>query len=1028
MSKFLFEGDFKRKPAQNLGGRSRHVESRDITLMKANLERQKRENERARAAAILVIQAAFRGMRIRRALSAALREEFQRASRKEYTIEILELQITRFNYFFKASRDIVMFSEFGQSMLLFEKELISNMLEDDRALLRLRLIIEKGFLVFSEPMPTGRTIVLRLLETFTDWNRVEDVRRTLSLTGPARTDKAMAIIWSHLVLHKNFFEQYNRFLRKKLDVSDPESARKSLQHYDYTIFYQRFLEVVRRLSATSRKFEIGKEVYVTTQLVQKLLLELAKSLSNGFSVNLSATSKGNLVVEYVICPCIANELAVVEEDRTLWSDEWLPVIKKIVQLLTVYNDGAATSVRLRPVMYIFLIMNRCRSEYQTLTSPNELFRTLNLLLPSIDNRTSVFSDAVISEDDDDYQDDMDDYDMKPIEEIELAKEFFADRQKIYDELKIIFKKTKLNRQLSEFTVEMWTLLYPVISCLIGINPHRAMLDFEFLKRMTFERAFVRSMFHHVLGKPNRSIDELVVLGWLMTNLMKYLYDGEFLKRNPLNKDELHTFIRIIEDTYVDIILSDRDVMDPTVNNAKKVIAQTLVNIHDRNKRIHLYSEDLFLSTKFSVVFPMETHGIKFVHFNKKQRPDANLSLLDQRLLRVLTDFPFSLSFHDRVSIWHQMIRSDQFERQIVDSPLGRQHVQIRRAYIYEDAFEKLSPENVPDLRADVRISLVNVVGVQEAGVDGGGLLREFLTEATKAGVDPNRGLFRVDSQNRLYPNPVAKKIFQDYRKHFFFMGRLVGKALYRQILLELPLAAFFLQLCAFGSVSSAVDYLATLDADLHKNLLKLRNFDGDWSELGLDFTITSDELGETHLVELKENGRDVVVDESNVIEYIHLVADYKINREIQDECHFFRCGLRDVVPILRIFSWKEMQTLISGSDKPIDVQDWKANTNYGGGYGPTHKTIEIFWEVVEHFDEAHLRKLLKFVTSCSRPPLLGFKDLIPKFGISNAGVTDRLPTAATCMNLLKLPEFSDIETLRERLVYAISAQAGFELS
>ena len=40
----------------------------------------------------------------------------------------------------------------------------------------------------------------------------------------------------------------------------------------------------------------------------------------------------------------------------------------------------------------------------------------------------------------------------------------------------------------------------------------------------------------------------------------------------------------------------------------------------------------------------------------------------------------------------------------------------------------------------------------------------------------------------------------------------------------------------------------------------------------------------------------------------------------------------------------------------------------------------------------------------------------------------RLPTAATCMNLLKLPPYDDVETLRERLTYAIEAGAGFELS
>jgi len=41
---------------------------------------------------------------------------------------------------------------------------------------------------------------------------------------------------------------------------------------------------------------------------------------------------------------------------------------------------------------------------------------------------------------------------------------------------------------------------------------------------------------------------------------------------------------------------------------------------------------------------------------------------------------------------------------------------------------------------------------------------------------------------------------------------------------------------------------------------------------------------------------------------------------------------------------------------------------------------------------------------------------------------DRLPTASTCMNLLKLPEFIDEPTMKTKLVYAIESGAGFELS
>ena len=43
-------------------------------------------------------------------------------------------------------------------------------------------------------------------------------------------------------------------------------------------------------------------------------------------------------------------------------------------------------------------------------------------------------------------------------------------------------------------------------------------------------------------------------------------------------------------------------------------------------------------------------------------------------------------------------------------------------------------------------------------------------------------------------------------------------------------------------------------------------------------------------------------------------------------------------------------------------------------------------------------------------------------------VASRLPTAATCMNLLKLPQYDTVEELREKLLYAISSDSGFELS
>jgi ubiquitin-protein ligase E3 C len=61
--------------------------------------------------------------------------------------------------------------------------------------------------------------------------------------------------------------------------------------------------------------------------------------------------------------------------------------------------------------------------------------------------------------------------------------------------------------------------------------------------------------------------------------------------------------------------------------------------------------------------------------------------------------------------------------------------------------------------------------------------------------------------------------------------------------------------------------------------------------------------------------------------------------------------------------------------------------------------------------------------------MLGFKELEPLFAI-RAGETDptRLPSSATCVNLLKLPAYRDEATLRAKLLQAITSSSGFDLS
>lgn len=443
----------------------------------------------------------------------------------------------------------------------------------------------------------------------------------------------------------------------------------------------------------------------------------------------------------------------------------------------------------------------------------------------------------------------------------------------------------------------------------------------------------------------------------------------------------------------------------------------------------------------------------FTRKNLEEGPP--LSTKQIRSITILKEIPFVAPFNKRFEVLQGLLAAEKLRsqgkfkhsRNFPDFHLNflhpgdqqgflqgpQTHLTVRRTHLYEDAFDKLSPENEPSLRTRFRVQMINEHQLEEAGIDGGGIFREFLSELIKRAFDPNRGFFILTKDNMLYPNPSASFIQENYQQHYYFIGRMLGKAMFENLLVELPLAEFFLSKFA-GRNSDIIDIhqLTSLDPDMHKNLMKLKNYDeDDFKNLGLDFTVVCDDLGETRVVELKPDGANIQVNSSNWIEYISAMADFKLNRQIREQCQAFRQGLTNVLPIswLYMFNTKELQVLISGAEIPVDVDDLMKHTRYGGDYTAEHKTVKMFWKVVRIFDDDQRRQLLRFVTSCSRPPLLGFKDLDPPFCIQNSGDDlTRLVTASTCLNLLKLPEYTDERTLREKLLYAIQSGVGFELS
>jgi ubiquitin-protein ligase E3 C len=403
-----------------------------------------------------------------------------------------------------------------------------------------------------------------------------------------------------------------------------------------------------------------------------------------------------------------------------------------------------------------------------------------------------------------------------------------------------------------------------------------------------------------------------------------------------------------------------------------------------------------------------------------------------RSAELLKRAPFVFPFEERVRFFRSLVMQSKrsIRGHLQEFLIGPSlQVQARRNHIYEDAFSDLSQGK--DLRLPLKVMLVNAQGLDEPGIDGGGLFREFLSELLKTGFDPNRGYFTSTQDGQLYPNPQAPFLSDNYTSHYRFLGAMLGKAMYEHLLVEIPFAGFFLcKLADRGQGRLEAYHLASLDPELYRNVLSLKNYEGDLEDLDLNFTTISSEFGQSKVVELRPGGGDLPVTRGNCIQYIHLLADWRLNTSIDPQFRAFREGLARVVPLswLRLFNQGELQVLISGAEVPIDINDLRANTKYAGKYKEDHESIRMFWEVVEGFTEQEKQQLLKFVTSCSRPPLLGFKDLFPPFCVMSGGQDDRLPSASTCMNLLKLPIFPDFKTLESRLKYALSSGAGFELS
>ncbi|KAK8130863.1 HECT-domain-containing protein [Apiospora sp. TS-2023a] len=459
-------------------------------------------------------------------------------------------------------------------------------------------------------------------------------------------------------------------------------------------------------------------------------------------------------------------------------------------------------------------------------------------------------------------------------------------------------------------------------------------------------------------------------------------------------------------------------------------------------------------------------------------------------LEILRNMPFAIPFDVRVKIFRQFVDLDKIKRRnglvdpdqwrlgllngMVGGPhqtgrdvLGRHTARIKRGQLFSDAYDQFYALG-DGLKEPIQITFVDQFDQPEAGIDGGGVTKEFLTSVSSEAFTPgDEGprLFVTNSQNLLHPNPAAfdelaeeltsygisrsewAPKLTELSQQYEFLGRIVGKCMYEGILVDIAFAPFFLLRWPTAGQStsdfrSSLNDLRDLDPDLYKGLMSLKNYSGDVSDLSLDFTIT-DQVTNPHTGQsknlvrlLRKDGDKTIVTNKDRVLYISYVAHHRLVAQSLRQTKAFLRGLSTIInpSWLSMFNQSELQRLVGGDSTEIDIVDLRANTQYSGVYaigddGEEHETVKMFWDVMKELADTERRALLKYVTSTPRAPLLGFSQLSPRFSIRDGGDDEtRLPSTSTCVNLLKLPRYKDAKTLKKKLLYAIQSGAGFDLS
>ncbi|KAK9309424.1 hypothetical protein QLX08_000908 [Tetragonisca angustula] len=439
----------------------------------------------------------------------------------------------------------------------------------------------------------------------------------------------------------------------------------------------------------------------------------------------------------------------------------------------------------------------------------------------------------------------------------------------------------------------------------------------------------------------------------------------------------------------------------------------------------------------------------------------------RQLLLYATSFDRDRALQRLLDSAPELSGSDSQER--VTPRLERRKRTISRTDILKQA--ELVIQDLASSKALLEVQYVNEVGT------GLGPTLEFYAlvsqELQRADLDLWHGSSNptetgyVNVSQGLFPMPIPWNTKVSHlaklKTKFKFLGKFMAKAIYDSRMLDLPFSLTFYRWLLGEEHMLTLADLIHVCPDVHRTLSRLQeiirqkdtiekdqilrphekaklidslNLDGCLiSDLGLVF-----ELPGYENIELRKNGGEIPVSIYNLDQYIKLVVHWFLYEGIFRQMEAFREGFESVFPPsqLRLFFPEELEAVFCGhaqSGGQWDVKTLSECCRTDHGYTPDSRAIRFLFEVMSKYNSEEQRQFVQFVTGSPRLPVGGFKSLTPPLTIvrktfdPSMKTDDFLPSVMTCVNYLKLPDYTTLEIMREKLrIAAQEGQHSFHLS